>query len=61
MINEFILVNTGYVTAHAKHTFKVDSTINDGCRAMTDFFAADHFNLKLSRLQLATIETSMYF
>ena len=66
MINEFILVNTGYVTAHAKqHVFKVDSTINDGVvRAMTGLLSpADHFNLETEPPSISQyyIETSMYF
>lgn len=66
MINEFILVNTGYVTAHAKqHVFKVDSTINDSVvRAMTGLLSpADHFNLETEPPSISQyyIETSMYF
>ena len=66
MINEFILVNTGYVTARAKqHTFKVDSTINDSLvQAMTGLLSpADHFKLETEPPSISQyyIETSMYF
>ncbi len=66
MINEFILVNTGYVTARAKqHTFKVDSTINDSLvQAMTGLSSAAeqfYFETKPPSISQYYIETSMYF